>query len=68
MSHESTPRVSVQPSENGPFVVKHLERLSNRHGPLETKASLALCLCGGSKNKPFCDGSHWHNGFKDDRN
>lgn len=63
MSNASTPRVSIQPSENGPYVVKHLERLSNRHGALETKASLALCRCGGSANKPFCDGTHNKNGF-----
>ena len=25
-----------------------------------------LCRCGGSKNKPFCDSTHWYIDFKDD--
>ncbi|MBU2608359.1 MAG: CDGSH iron-sulfur domain-containing protein [Chloroflexi bacterium] len=34
----------------------------------ESKEHYSLCRCGGSKNKPFCDGAHWHIGFKDNKN
>lgn len=32
----------------------------------ESKEHYTLCRCGGSKNKPFCDGTHIHIDFKDD--
>ena len=32
----------------------------------ESKEHYTLCRCGGSKNKPFCDGTHWYINFKDD--
>ncbi|MEP4090950.1 CDGSH iron-sulfur domain-containing protein [Reichenbachiella sp.] len=54
---------SITPSENGPYIVKGLESLANRHGAVETKETMALCRCGGSANKPFCDGTHLKNGF-----
>ena len=30
-----------------------------------SKEHYTLCRCGASKNKPFCDGSHWAVGFRD---
>jgi CDGSH-type Zn-finger protein len=30
-----------------------------------TVRGVALCRCGASKNKPFCDGTHSTNGFSD---
>ena len=33
----------------------------------EVTGNIALCRCGGSANKPFCDGAHRNNGFSGDR-
>ncbi|GGE57253.1 CDGSH iron-sulfur domain-containing protein [Actibacterium pelagium] len=51
--------------ENGPLVIKGLSSLEGEDGQaLDTKAVVALCRCGQSKNKPFCDGSHNAAGFE----
>lgn len=44
---------------SGPVVL-----LDAEGNPFETKAVFALCRCGHSENKPFCDGSHRRIGFK----
>ena len=55
---------SIAPSENGPLLVSGLEHLQWSDGAtVTTKPTLALCRCGASKSKPFCDGSHNAIGF-----
>jgi CDGSH-type Zn-finger protein len=57
---------SIEPTRNGPFLVKDLEDFKNSKGEkIETKPLMYLCRCGGSKNKPFCDGTHVKIGFSD---
>ena len=63
-----TSRPRIEPTENGPYLVEGLASLSNSKGErIETKGKVWLCRCGRSKNKPFCDGTHWE-GFKDEKN
>ncbi len=58
--------VTIECSPNGPLLVKNLKTLRNSKGePLLLKPVVALCRCGASERKPFCDGTHTKNGFKD---
>lgn len=55
----------IEERENGPLVVKGLESFVGPDGEeLEAKPAMALCRCGGSANKPFCDGTHRAIGFE----
>ena len=54
---------SITPLENGPFIVNNVVNFANQKGAVEVKETMALCRCGGSANKPFCDGTHAKNGF-----
>jgi CDGSH-type Zn-finger protein len=67
MSEGSGKRPSIKPRPDGPYLVKDLENLSNRKGPIEAKSGMALCRCGGSGNKPFCDGTHSKIGFSSEK-
>ena len=60
----------ILPLLNGPFYLlndmepKVVENLQNSEGePLSNVRGIALCRCGASKNKPFCDGTHGIIGF-----
>ena len=57
-------RATIECRVNGPYLVKELGDLRNSKGEsIATEAVFALCRCGGSANKPFCDGTHKKNGF-----
>ena len=59
---------TIQPQPNGPLVVKGLDRFQNSRGEtIAAKKVMALCRCGASKNKPFCDGTHTSIGFRDNK-
>jgi len=50
--------------EDGPYVVRgNIELHSDDHP--QTMDHYSLCRCGKSKNKPFCNGEHWYEGFED---
>jgi len=55
-------------SKNGPYWIRGNVALDAGDGvePI-CPERYALCRCGGSKNKPFCDGTHWSIGFDDSR-
>lgn len=57
---------SVMVSPDGPLYVKGDLDLQNINNPFQhIQSKVALCRCGASSNKPFCDGSHGKAGFKD---
>ena len=64
----------ITPKPNGPLIVEGPVKIVTPDGrelavpprkdgrPAEV---VVLCRCGGSRTKPFCDGSHKRNGFSD---
>jgi CDGSH-type Zn-finger protein len=60
--------VKIIVRENGPYVIMGGCELVDHEGnpiqPPANKPVIALCRCGGSTNKPFCDGTHSSIGFQ----
>jgi CDGSH-type Zn-finger protein len=63
-------RVEIKVRENGPYRVKGPITLIDADGnefelqPHSKNGTIALCRCGGSTTKPFCDGTHSKTGFE----
>ena len=63
-----TDPITIRCRENGPLVLPASVRIVDHQGNAFAvpagKEMIALCCCGQSKNKPFCDGSHKGCGFQ----
>ena len=59
--------LTVEPRPNGPLFVRGQVRVVGDDGAvIREDTRVALCRCGASANKPFCDGSHRRIGFTTD--
>ncbi len=61
-------RPGIMTAKNGPYLVTKAAVVRDHLGqPLTLPPQLALCRCGASALKPFCDGAHATSGFTDDK-
>ena len=56
--------VTIRIKNNGPYVVEGDFKLTDANGQEIPVKKTALCRCGGSTTKPFCDGTHSKIGFQ----
>src|ERR1700730_14737419 len=58
--------VTIRSLKNGPYLVEGEVDLFDPEGNKVSvdRATIALCRCGASSNKPFCDGTHSKIGFQ----
>ena len=56
----------LTPYRDGPYLVRGEFELTDQDGAvIETRrGTIALCRCGASRMKPFCDGTHKSIGFE----
>ena len=58
--------VNIEVRENGPYLITGDLTLVDQSGAAFERpqgSAIALCRCGQSSNKPFCDGTHKRVGF-----
>ena len=57
--------LEIRPQRNGPLVVSgNLEICAGTGRTVDRVTQARLCRCGGSQNKPFCDGTHARINFR----
>jgi CDGSH-type Zn-finger protein len=52
--------VTITPYRDGPLLVRGPVRMQDMHGEeiVVERETIALCRCGKSRSRPFCDGTH----------
>jgi uncharacterized Fe-S cluster protein YjdI len=64
---EAPAKTTVDPRPNGPLFLRgRLSIVGDDGDVIREDTRVALCRCGGSANKPFCDGTHRRVGFTTD--
>lgn len=64
------PPLKITVRKNGPYFIEgtdSVQLVDHEGNPIaipSEKKNIALCRCGGSTTKPFCDGTHSRIGFK----
>ncbi len=62
---ENVPGNTIEVSNDGPLLIHgNFKLMSNGREEYVQNTTTALCRCGSSGNKPFCDGSHLRISFK----
>lgn len=62
---ESASMLKVEVTPNGPYLIKTACLIVHSDGREEIKTgTVALCRCGASTHKPYCDGGHRKTGFE----
>src|ERR1700744_3229991 len=64
--HDAERGAVITPYPDGPLILRGRFVITGPDGqPVQAgRRTVALCRCGKSANKPFCDGSHARTGFR----
>jgi len=58
-------KIKINALDNGPYLVKGAVVVDAEGNEFRSEhQKIALCRCGASTNKPFCDGTHSKLGFR----
>ena len=66
MSQNGDEPATITPYRDGPYIVRgNFQVLDQDGNPIATtRKTIALCRCGKSQIRPFCDGTHKYVGFQ----